>query len=1067
MGHYKGEPLSVSISQDAKPIRKSPYSIHPRYEQPLRKELEMMQKEGIIRESNSAWSAPAIVIPKPNRPGDIRLVVDFREVNKLIQKDSHPLPRMDRCLDQVGRNRPRFMTSFDLEKGFFQMELDENSKQYTAFSVPHNLYEFNRLPMGLSTSPAQFQRCMNQTFRDYINQFLVIYLDDILLYSRTFSEHLDALRCVLTRLREAGLKLRAANTQLARKELKFLGFRVTSEGIKADSRICEDVKNFPQPKTVKQPRGFLGLAQFYKRFIKDYAKIAKPLNNLLKKGERFAWSEECDESFLSIKDALTSPPILAHPDLEKCFRLYTDASDYAVGYVLSQDDDAGREKVVAYGGKSLQKYQLSYGVTEKEMLAAYSGVIHFDHYLRHNQFELITDHSALESLLTKQKELKGKFARWAAELLNYTFTVKHRPGKQLGNADAMSRREYEQTVDCDPCIPVKEPTVSAITRAQTKKINVRQSDARDTSKNVTVNRATEPDESVLAQVRESAVDSEYSAADIREQQLKDSDITAILNYLETKELPPDDEEARNIIMHAPDYFLNEDKILHHIGIANGSNKKCCVRYNQLVAPKSIRQRILREYHDGIQGGHFGVDKTLQGILTRYYWQTVTRDVADHVHTCQECQSHKRDPNQRRPYLGTTPEPEVLELVTLDILGPIKETSNGMKHVLVMMDYATRYCVLRPIKDTTAGSVATVFFDEWLSKLGAPHKLSSDRGPAFISQVMREICRIFGIDQQFSCPYVARSHGIVERLQETVQQVLSFYLDRFEDEWDKAIQAVAGCINSTSSVSTGFSPNFLMLGREPRKSIDTVLRPPPRSKRTVREYLESFIANLEKAREAGLQRSKESRERYRRAFNKRARPANFQAGDLVYVYVPRNRRGFSRALSHNWHGPYVIVKEEGQLHYRLRDYLSNNLMSIPIHAQRLKHGQVRDDNICENDRPRIFSQREQPIKQLQESDLPDSSFVQQPVNVIGEATIAPDEAVITDIADLWNEPEVYEVEKIIKGRFKSNGDEEYLVKWRGYPPIHNSYVNKKDLNDACRDYIQSTPVQMTGRPRRGD
>ena len=364
-------------------------------------------------------------------------------------------------------------------------------------------------------------------------------------------------------------------------------------------------------------------------------------------------------------------------------------------------------------------------------------------------------------------------------------------------------------------------------------------------------------------------------------------------------------------------------------------------------------------------------------------------------------------------------------------------------------------------------MATVFFDEWLSKLGAPRKLSSDRGPAFISQVMREICRIFGIDQQFSCPYVARSHGIVERLQETVQQVLSFYLDRFEDEWDKAIQAVAGCINSTSSVSTGFSPNFMMLGREPRKSIDTVLRPPPRSKRTVREYLESFIANLEKAREAGLQKSKESRERYRRAFNKRARPANFQAGDLVYVYVPRNRRGFSRALSHNWHGPYVIVKEEGQLHYRLRDYLSNNLMSIPIHAQRLKHGQVRDDNICENDRPRIFSQREQPIKQLQESDLPDSSFVQQPVNVIGEATIAPDEAVITDIADLWNEPEVYEVEKIIKGRFKSNGDEEYLVKWRGYPPIHNSYVNKKDLNDACRDYIQSTPVQMTGRPRRGD
>ena len=202
VGHYTGEYLSVNVSNDAKPVRKSPYSVHPRHEPALRKELEMMQRENIIRESRSAWSSPAIVIPKPGRPGDIRLVVDYKEVNKLIEKDSHPLPCMDRCLDQVGRSRPRFMTSLDLEKGFFQMELDEDSKKYTAFSVPHNLFEFNRLPMGLSTSPAQFQRCMNHTFRDYINQFMVIYLDD-LLYSKTFEEHLEVLSLVFNRLRQA------------------------------------------------------------------------------------------------------------------------------------------------------------------------------------------------------------------------------------------------------------------------------------------------------------------------------------------------------------------------------------------------------------------------------------------------------------------------------------------------------------------------------------------------------------------------------------------------------------------------------------------------------------------------------------------------------------------------------------------------------------------------------------------------------------------------------------------------------------------------------------------------
>ena len=235
VGHYDGDLLKVGIPKDQKPISKSPYSIHPKYEKALREELATMQKEGIIRETKSPWSAPAIVIPK------------------LIEKDSHPLPRMDRCLDQVGRSRPKFMTGLDLEKGFLQMELDEESKPYTAFAVNHhslthslhNLYEFNRLPMGLTTSPAQFQRCMNHTFRDLINEILVIYLDDLFVYSQNFEEHLEALRRVFTRLSEANLKLRAGKSQLARNELQFLGFCVTSEGLKTDARICDDVKERP------------------------------------------------------------------------------------------------------------------------------------------------------------------------------------------------------------------------------------------------------------------------------------------------------------------------------------------------------------------------------------------------------------------------------------------------------------------------------------------------------------------------------------------------------------------------------------------------------------------------------------------------------------------------------------------------------------------------------------------------------------------------------------------------------------------------------------------------------
>ena len=1051
VGHYDGDLLKVGIPKDQKPISKSPYSIHPKYEKALREELATMQKEGIIRESKSPWSAPAIVIPKPNRPGDIRLVVDYRGVNKLIEKDSHPLPRMDRCLDQIGRSRPKFMTGLDLEKGFLQMELDEESKPYTAFAVPHNLYEFNRLPMGLTTSPAQFQRCMNHTFRDLINEILVIYLDDILVYSQNFEEHLEALRRVFTRLREANLKLRAGKTQLARNELKFLGFRVTSEGLKTDARICDDVRDFPQPKSVKEIRSFLGLAQFYRKFIRDYSKLAKPLNDLLKKDHKFVWTDKCEESFKIIKDALTNPPILAHPNLDKPFKLYTDASDFSVGYVLCQEDTStGTEKVIAYGGKSLQKYQLSYGVTEKEMLAAYSGVIHFDHYLRHNQFELITDHSALESLLTKQKELKGKFARWAAELLNYSFTVKHRPGKQLGNADAMSRRFYDTTVDCNPCVPAA-PTVRAMTRSQDKQTAAKRKADTD---------------STIDHIRECMVDSNYTAADIREAQRNDPDLAVLTNYLLKGKLPDNDEEARNVILHAPEYFLNEDMILFHEGVADGSNKKYTVRYNQLVMPKEHQEKILREYHDSVLGGHFGIEKTLKSILTKYYWHTITRDVAEYVRTCHDCQTHKRDTNQRRPILGTTPEPETLELVTIDIMGPLKETPSNMKHILVITDYATRYSVLRPLPDTSAATVGRVFFDEWICKLGAPIALSSDRGPAFVSEIMREICRIYGIEQKFSCPYVPRSHGIVERLQETVQQVLSFYLDRYEDEWDRALQGVASCINSVPSSSTAHSPNFLMFGREPRKTVDTVLKPPPKARRSIREYLETFISDLETSREIAQEVSQKKRIQYAKSFNKRAQAVDFKVGDLVFVYIPKNRKGFSKSLSHNWHGPYVVVKAEGQLHYKLRDYSTNNLVSIPVHAQRLKHGRIREE-VERGEIPKMVCNTEHPIKGLTESDLPSTSFTQTPGNSIGEAVITPDanpdDTVIADIACLWEDPMVYEVERILQGRYKTNGDEEFLVKWRGYPSTQNTYVSRNDLNEACLEYVRAHPVRMIGRP----
>ncbi|CAG8800349.1 12058_t:CDS:1, partial [Dentiscutata erythropus] len=415
---------------DAAPIKQNAYRAAPGIKEFIKNEITQLKKRGLIRESQSPWSSPVVVVPK--KGGKLRLCIDYRKLNAVTKKDSYPLPRVDDLLETF--SKARWFSSLDLLSGYWQLPVNEKDKEKTAFVTSCGTYEFNVMPFGLCNAPASFQRLMDKILADEIGKFVVVYLDDINIYSENFDEHLDHISVIFKKLKESGLKLNFEKCTFFRSNICFLGHVVGRDGIKPDESKIEKVKNFPIPKTLRQLRGFIGLASYYRRFIKDFATIARPLHHLLKKNVEYKWNNDQNYAFESLKRHLITAPILRYPDFLKTFFIHTDASGSGLGAVLSQKDDDDKEFVVSYASRGLTLHEKNYAATELECLAILWAVEHFHHYYGLNPFVVITDHSALKWL--KTSKLTGRRARWMLRLQPYDFTIQHRKGRKHSNADA-------------------------------------------------------------------------------------------------------------------------------------------------------------------------------------------------------------------------------------------------------------------------------------------------------------------------------------------------------------------------------------------------------------------------------------------------------------------------------------------------------------------------------------------------------------------------------------------------------------------------------------------------------
>ena len=355
----------------------------------------------------------------------------------MTRQDAYPLPRIDATLDVLAG--AQYFTTLDLASGYWQVELEEENKEKTAFSTPFGHYEFNVMPFGLTNAPPTFQRLMDCVLAGLSPEQCLIYLDDIIVFSQTFQGHLQRLSNVLQQLRKAGLKLRVCKCHYAGTEVHFLGHVVSAAGISPDTEKIRAVSDFPVPRDEKQLKEFLGLSNYYRRFVENYSQIAEPLYKLTRKTSNgFQWNAMCQQAFEDLRQKLTSPPVLAYPMFNLPFIVHTDASDGAIGAVLSQIQE-GEEHVIAYWSRQLQKAERNYSTIEREALAVVAAVKDFYPYLYGFHFTLVTDHNPLTSLRGLD-DVHGRLTRWMTFLQQFDFQFKYRPGRQHGNADALSRR---------------------------------------------------------------------------------------------------------------------------------------------------------------------------------------------------------------------------------------------------------------------------------------------------------------------------------------------------------------------------------------------------------------------------------------------------------------------------------------------------------------------------------------------------------------------------------------------------------------------------------------------------
>ena len=856
------------------PVRRIPFAVR----EEVNDQLDRMMSSGVIQPSNSPWASPIVLVRK--RDGSMRFCVDYRQLNSLTKKDTFPLPRIDDLLDQLGK--AQFFSTLDLASGYWQIRMAPEAQEKTAFVTHRGLFEFRVMPFGLTNAPAVFQRLMQQLLMP-LNpkngvEFVNVYIDDVIVFSSTLEEHLEHLKLVISRLVEAGLKLKPAKCHFARAEVEYLGHLVTPSGLKPTALHIRTVRGFPTPKCPKELRQFLGLASYYRRFIPKFAKIAHPLHQLIRKDVPFTWSEDCQVAFDELKDRLTTAPVLAYPDFAKDFVLETDASYRGLGAVLSQVQADGRLHPLSYASRALSPPETNYAVTELETLAVVWAMSHYRAYLYGHRVKVFTDHSAVKAVLGTPNT-SGKHARWWTKVFAsgaQEVEILYRAGKENTNADALSRQ---------PQPPAISPCEESVPEVQVAPVTTGPGELEAVHDLVSVE--PNPPLSVSQQ------DISYSA-----DQLKDASLVPLIRYLVDRELPEDKQEAAALISKAST-FVMLNGILHHVDPKTPGTQ-------QVVVPSHLRAKLMTEVHGGKMSGHFSEPRLYKTLSRSWWWEDMLKDAVEHCKNCPQCAIVNCHGKQLRPPLQPIPVERAFQILGVDIM-ELPKTSRGNQFVIVFQDYLSKFPLVFPIPDQKTERIVRLLAEEVVPLFGVPEALLSDRGANFLSHLMLDVCSLLGITKLNTTAYHPQCDGMVECFNRTLKTMLRKHAADYGPQWDRYLPGVLWAYRNTPHESTGEKPSYLLFGMDCRSPSQAALLPPTQGHMSnVVDYREELTLMLAQARQLAVEAIQKAQRKYKKQYDRKTSSLPIRVGEWVLVKFPHDETGRYRKLSRPWHGPYRVL-----------------------------------------------------------------------------------------------------------------------------------------------------------------
>ena len=1032
----------IRTEPGTKPIASRPYKVNYKNREVITKQIDEMLDKGIIQPSASPWAAPVVLVPKPD--GSKRFCIDFRALNKVTILEQFPLPNIRQSLEIFGSKRAKLFSTLDLKSAYWQVEMCPESAEKTAFITQEGQWEFRVLPFGLAAAPFTFSRLMSEVLKGLLWHKCLVYLDDIILWSASFSEHLEVMREVFERLRKAGLKLAANKCSICREKVKYLGHYISAEGVQVNPKTISAIKDYPIPTNVTQVRAFLGLAGYYRRYCRGFAKIARPLHYLLKQDVQFEWKEEQQQAFDTLKEMLSSAPLLAYPRADIPYILYTDASREAVGYVLSQKHD-GEEKVICYGGKSLSPCESNYSITELEFLAAAYAVEDCEDYLRGAKFTIVTDHVSLSGYIQKT-ELKGKMARRRQALLEYDFDIQYWPGRVHNNADALSRRKYPEVgVGLDP----HRPLLYSTGLQGEEELDTTQVPGFDDFGDY---------QGVLGFTKQ-----EYK--NFGKLQKQDPLLKPYYEYQEG-----DTENCSEEVLKTRDEYVIQDGVLYHIWIQKGKGPTKERSVLQVVVPREHRVNVLKQYHDSPLGGHKQVQNTYISIREKYYWPGMFKEISNWVKSCEGCAKADRSKQRRNTPLQRVRVAGPFQQLHVDILGPIGESENGCKFILTMIDQFTRWVELVSLKNQKAHIVAHAIFDEWFCRYGCPSVMVSDRGKNFLSLVVKHLSAMCQVKRIQTSSFHPSANGVNERRNKVIIDILRRILVNQPHLWNRYIASVAYVVRTMICSSTNMSPFELTFGRKPIMPIDLDLPVPDNTAKKVIEQIRILQRKAECLQEMARETEQVMKEKYKAQYDKKAIPETYLPGDKCWVYTPSTTQKLKagRKLVSCWVGPYRVVKVKSPVNVTLSRCSDDLPVQHHIHINRLKPFIVRT---CRPDPPplEIISGIEkgkalmpEEIEPMDLVDIEEAKTMDRSNEVVTqEKGNQPDQQTV----GVNEQPVYFEVESVLDKKVRKGKEPLYLIKWLGYPSSQNSWEPLSNLNEALQDFLlKKGTTAISGGPR---